>query len=452
MKIEQLKNKNIAILWFWKEGRSTLEFLKKNEFHNLTILDKDEIILDEKNNHVTIVSGEKYLDSLSEFDYIFKSPGICPFQEKLEPYRDKFISQTQIFFDNYDWKVIGITGTKWKSTVSTLLYRCLAQAWFDVKLVGNIWKPVLEEIDIASHKRYDYIVYEMSSYMLQDFVPKLYIGLFNNIFPCHLDWHKSWEVYLESKLNILQNSHFKLINGEFSELIPNKNLDPQYIYFNTKGKYTYSNKWFCIDDICIYPDDDIALEWEHNRKNISGVIAVLDIILQEKEQLKKLLHSVLPTFYGLPDRIEHIGTYEDILFINDAIATTPESTIAAIDTFDTTLQTLFLWGENSGFQFHDLRKKILASPIQNIIAFPDTSELVFPEIQDRDYEVPFELEISGKFIQFLKTKSMKSGVDFAYKTTLPGRIALLSCGAPSFSLWKNYRQKADQFKSAVENY
>ncbi len=70
----------------------------------------------------------------------------------------------------------------------------------------------------------------------------------------------------------------------------------------------------------------------------------------------------------------------------------------------------------------------------------------------RDYEVAFEIEIEGKLLQVIKTRSMKTGVDFAYKTTLPGRIALLSCAAPSFSLWKSYLEKAAQFKKEVQNY
>lgn len=100
----------------------------------------------------------------------------------------------------------------------------------------------------------------------------------------------------------------------------------------------------------------------------------------------------------------------------------------------------------------NIRQRILHSPIRNIIAFPDTSEKIFPEIETRDYEVAFEIEIEGKIFQMIKTRYMKTGVDFAFRTTLPGRVALLSCAAPSFSLWKNYLEKAAQFKKEVQNY
>lgn len=237
MKILDLKNKKIAILGFGKEGQSTLRFLQKQGIHDITLLDAKTICIPDGFQGKAL-SGENYLESLRDFDIIFKTPGISPFHEKLRPYRAKFISQTEIFFENYTGKVIGITGTKGKSTTSTLLYEFLMQAGYRVKLVGNIGTPVLDEIDFAD-AAYDYVVYEMSSYMLQDFVPKLYIGLFNNIYPCHLDWHfNSWNIYKEAKLNILQNAEYKMIHGDFSMDADIARIKGKKLYFASKGKYT----------------------------------------------------------------------------------------------------------------------------------------------------------------------------------------------------------------------
>ncbi len=151
-------------------------------------------------------------------------------------------------------------------------------------------------------------------------------------------------------------------------------------------------------------------------------------------------------------RQEVVGTYEGITFVDDAAATTPESTMAAIETFDPELQTLFLGGQDSGFETQELREKILGSSIENIVAFPDTSELVFPEIQVRDSGKPFEIDIDGKTFQFFKTRSMRQAIDFAYKTTFPGRVALLSTAAPSFSVWKNREEKSREFQEEIQKY
>lgn len=451
MKIAELKEKKIAILWFGREGKSTFQFLKKLGIHTITLLDTNTICIDESN--VVCITGESYLDTLWEFDVIIKTPWISPFHEKIRPYRNKIISQTEIFFENYEGKVIGITGTKWKSTTSTLLFECLKEAGLSVRIVWNIGTPVLDEIDILwwSDEKYDYIVYELSSYMLQDFVPHLFIWIFNNIYVCHLDWHyNSWNIYKEAKLNILRNAEHQVIHGDFSMDSDIAALSKNPFYFHSKGKYKDRENALYLWEQKLISWEHIALPGEHNRHNIMAVVAVLDIIFWEFEVIQKILSAVLPRFHGLPHRIQDIGTYEGIRFIDDAIATTPESTMAAIETFEPTLQTLFLWGQDSGFQFKELRKKILQSSIENIIAFPDTATLIFPELESRDFEKAFEIEIEGKILQCIQTRSMKQGVIFAYKTTMPGRVALLSCWAPSFSLWKSYIHKADEYIAAVK--
>lgn len=449
MKLHELKHKKIAILWFGKEGQSSLKFLLEQGITDITVLDKNDI--QEEYIDINFITGDLYLDDLWEFDLIFKSPGISPFWEKLLPYREKFISQTQIFFDNYAGKVIWITGTKGKSTLSTLLYKCLTSSWYDAKLVWNIGSPVLDEIDFNG-ELHDYVIYELSSYMLQDFSPKLHIGLLNNIYRCHLDWHfDSFNIYREAKVNILRDSEVKILSWDLASDSEVLSIREDKVFFDSKWRYNFDEKSFFIDTESVY-SGKVKLLWEHNRKNITWIIAVLDYILGDKEKINNILSQVLPLFWWLPNRIEDIGTYEGIRFINDAIATTPESTMAAIDTFWDELQTLFLWGEDSWFDFETIRETILSSNITNIIAFPDTSEKIFPEIEIRDYEQAFEIELEGKCIQYIKTKSMKAAVDFAYKTTLPGKIALLSCAAPSFSLWKSYVAKAEEFKNEVIQY
>ena len=178
MNATELKNKKIAILWFWKEWKSTLNFLKKIWANNITIHDanKDTSI---DWNICKVLWENNYLENFDYYDLIFKSPWISPYNKKLERYKNKIISQAQIFFDNYEWKIIWITWTKGKSTTSTLAYETLKNEWYKVKLVWNIWNPVLDEVDIISWDTYDYIIYELSSYMLEWLNPKLYIWILN---------------------------------------------------------------------------------------------------------------------------------------------------------------------------------------------------------------------------------------------------------------------------------
>ena len=377
MKLEKLKNyknKNIAILWYWKEGKSSLDFLLRLGFENITVLDKKPhpwipSPLEEKETTKTnFISWEKYLDNLWKFDLIFKSPWISPYNDKIAPYKEKLTTQSQIFFDNYEWKIIWITWTKWKSTTATLIYETLKNIWYDTKLVGNIWTPVLDEIDIINNETHDFIVYELSSYMLEWLKLSPYIWVINNIYDCHLDWHLWRKNYQNAKYWVINDAEYKLINYELKCRgnpcgYPNNSI----YHFWENGNYYFKNWLFYKNEQVVFKDENIALQWEHNRKNITVILWVLDIIDSNKltENIKKF-KKVLSTFTGLPHRIQNIWEYNWITFIDDAIATTPESTIAALKTYEHNIWTILLWWQDSGFEFSKLRKTLEQYKIENV--------------------------------------------------------------------------------------
>ncbi len=451
VKISQLKkfqNHKIAILWFWKEGKSTLNFLLKFGLSNITILDKNNDI--EKKENLNYILWEKYIDNLDDFDLIIKAPWISPYNEKIFPYKYKITTQANIFFDNYKWKIIWITWTKGKSTTSTLIYKTLKEIWYKVKLVWNIWNPVLDEVDFINNDTYDYIIFELSSYMLELLKPRLYIWVLNNLYSCHFDWHNGKENYQTAKYNIIRHSNYKLANYELKSNI-NVNKLNNLEYFWENWKYYYKNWLFYIWEQQVLKDKNILLQWEHNRKNISVVIWVLNIIDSKNISHNiNILQKVLGSFNGLEHRIQNIWTYKWITFIDDAIATTPESTIAAIKTFWEKIWTLFLWWQDSWFQFETLVDTIKKYKIKNIVLFPDTWEKIFWDLSNYNYWDEFKLSLWNNNINILKTKSMEKAVSFAYKNTWTWKICILSNAAPSFSLWSGFIEKWNLFQNEVK--
>jgi len=404
MSFSKLKNKKIAILWFWKEGNSSLEFLLKIWINpeQITILDKitHPLIpsLKSKGREVKIISWENYLDNLDDFDLIFKSPWISPYNPKISPYKKKLISNAEIFFNNYQWRVIWITWTKGKSTISTLTYKILESYWYNVKLVWNIWKPVLDEIDILLWEDYDYIIYELSSYMLEKFSPELFIWVLNNIFPDHLDWHDNFENYKKAKENILKNALNQI----------------DWRILNKKTKFK------------------TKLEWEHNKKNIAVVEEICKIIwIKDFSRFE----NTLKEFNWLAHRLENIWTFSWITFIDDAISTTPESTIEAIKTYNIKIWTIFLWWTNRWYKFDELVEYLEKYNIKNIVLFPDSWDKI-------------KLLLNNNF-NILETSSMEKAISFAYKNTNIWKICLLSTASPSYSLWKNFEEKWNIFKEEI---
>lgn len=450
MKLEELQkltDQKIAILWFWKEGKSTLGFLLKLWMKNITILDNNINIA--KQEGINYILWDKYLENLWKYNLIIKSPWISPYNPKIIPYKSILTSQTQIFFDNYKWKVIWITWTKWKSTTSTLTYKILRYIWYNVKLVWNIGNPVLDEIDIFKKTTYDYVIFELSSYMLEWLKSNLFIWVINNIYNCHIDWHKWRQNYENAKKWVLNNSKYKLCNIELKTSLNNLN---NILYFWNSWKYSFKNWLFYKNEQSILKDNKIALQWEHNRINICVVIWILDIIDNNNFNKNIIsLSKILLYFSGLPHRLENIWTYNWIIFIDDAIATTPESTIAAIKTYDHNIWTIILWWQDSEFNFTNLVKILKKYRINNIVLFPDTWEKIFWDLSLYDYGTVFNLQWDYS-PKILKTKSMKSAIDFAYNNTEMWKICLLSNAAASYSLWSWYIEKWNLFQTEVKNY
>lgn len=418
MKINNLKDKKVAILWFWKEWKSSLLFLLSIWVKEIWIFDKNAFLendfLSFKNQNkkydfenISLFSWEDYLLNLEKYDFILKSPGVSPYNDELLKYKDKFISQSSIFFDNYNWKIIWITWTKGKSTISTLTYKLLINAWFKAKLVWNIWTPVFGEFECVGDEfapEYDFVVYELSSYMLEDFESECYIWVLNNIFPDHLDWHKGFSNYKKAKENILKKSTNKIL-------------------------------WTSLDLSVLKKDLKTKLLWEHNLKNIRVVFEISNIIWIRKD----IFYKTVLEFKPLSHRLENIWTYKQITFIDDAISTTPESTIEAIKTFWSAIGTIFLWWSDRGYDFSDLVLYLKKYFIKNLVLFPDSSKAIKKVILDSQED----------FFNILETSSMKEAVLFAFKNTSPWSICLLSCASPSYSLWKNFEEKWEDFKENV---
>lgn len=169
---------------------------------------------------------------------------------------------------------------------------------------------------------------------------------------------------------------------------------------------------------------------QHNKDNIGAAVAVVKILNISPEIIKKAIKN----FKGLPHRLEFIGEFKKIKFYDDAISTTPESTIMAIKSLSQ-IDTIFLGGTDRGYNFTQLEKTIKQYKIKNVVLFPESGNRILN---------------SKKGFNILKTKSMKEAIEFAYKNTKRGSICLLSCASPSYSLWKNFEKKGDEFKKMIK--
>lgn len=448
-------NKKIAILWYGREWKSSLEFFLKIGISpkNITILDGAKKIewLEENIEYLNkkfgiypefnLIFGKMYLDTLKTFDLIIKTPGISLYNPKIYPYRDKITSQTQLFFDYYQGKIIAVSGTKGKSTTATIIYEVIKSTQKNVKLIGNIGNPVLDYLDVQNleSQKDEYVVFEISSYMLEGLKKNNYISVLLNIYSDHIDRHNGFENYKNAKLTLLQWSQYNIVRDEIIEKYDFTKEDIQELnirIFGHIGMYSYQKWQFYVDEKPVMDDGSLLLEWEHNRINISAVLGVCDTMHIPYTTLKE----TLAWFKWLSHRMENIWIYGGITWIDDAISTTPESTIQAIKTYGKNIDTIFLWWTDRWYVFDELIKNIKIYDIKNVVVFPDSGKRIFQAIKKSD---AWEIKI-------FQTNDMQEAVKFAYKHTKIGKICLLSTASPSYVLRKNFEEKGNMFKKYIQ--
>jgi len=406
MKLEKLKGKRILIVGYGLEGKSVESYLKKN-VAGVTVEKADK------------KDGPHYLEKQNEYDLVIKSPGV-----KKSLITIPYTTATNIFFANCKNMIIGITGTKGKSTTASLIHHILISSGNKSHLVGNIGTPAIKLLN-SPLKNDEIIVMELSSYQTEDICYSPHFIVFTSLFPEHMNYHGSVDLYYEAKRNILTYLRSNDV-----------------VFFNSK--YDQINKWLeSVDckktDVSNLSLGDIksCLIGKHNYENILLAYAVAkEIHISDFKILSALL-----SYKPLSHRLEKVGEYKGILFYDDAISTIPQSTIAAIDSLET-VDTLFLGGQDRGYDFSQLVERIVKSNISNIVLFPDSGEKIFKLLKKQQ----------GNLLNILKTDSMKDAVAFAFEHTKKGYTCLLSTASPSYSLWKNYIEKGNLFKKCILNY
>ena len=268
-----------------------------------------------------------------------------------------------------------------------------------------------------------YYVCELSSYQLEDIQYSPHISVLVNLFPEHMDHHGDVDRYKKAKMNIVSHA------AKTDYLIYN----PKYPELKDLSEHTLAKPVPILEKLP-FGDSIVPLLGEHNILNVRAAVTVASLLDIPKNQIQKAVKN----FHPLPHRIEYIGTYKKIRFYDDAISTTPESAIEAIKSIPN-ISTILLGGQNRGYDFSTLIDVIISYKIPNIVLFPDSGSVIYEGLRKRD--------VVGKHI--LSTKSMDEAVRFAYSHSPKGSACVLSCASPSYSLWKNFEEKGDQFQHCV---
>ena len=440
-----IKGKRILLLGYGREGQSTWNVLRRlGTYEALDIADLKAPAAVPEDGTVWH-TGPDYQKCMDDYDVVFKSPGIVLERPENE-YRCSILSQTEVFFQCFRDQIIGITGTKGKSTVTTLLYHLLKQAGMDALLVGNIGIPALDHMEEV--KPDTRIVFELSCHQLEYMTVSPHIGILVNIHEEHLDHYGTMEKYVEAKHHIFKNQGPDDIlicnvqclpeegtcpsgliragmDGSGKELDVVQEQDGTWVHFRGKS--------FCI------PTDEIKLLGQHNYFDIAVAYGVCSILGMDDQVFAR----GLKTYEPLPHRLQYIGEREGVKYYDDSISTICDTTIQALKTLKDT-DTVLIGGMDRGIDYRELIEYLSDCPVPHIILMEATGKRIYQEIHK--YYPEFKNRA-----RLILAEHLEDGVKRARQITRPGTSCVLSPAAASYGIFRNFEERGETFSRLVFN-
>ena len=437
----KIKDKKVAILGFGMEGKSTYRFIRKYSNIFLSILDQKDYSNDDTlkdDNNIEVIS-DNYLANLDSYDVIIKAPGVILKDIDITSFKDRITSQLELLMEVNRKNIIGVTGTKGKSTTTTLIYEIFKNQGYDAHLLGNIGTPIFDDLD--NFKEDSILVIEMSALQLEFVKYSPHVALLLNLFEEHLDHAGSIKHYHENKLNIFKyqnkddigiyaydneylNGYIK-DNSYIQDMISvslsdntNMHIKDHYVYYKNKKLYDIDSKRNLIGNC--------------NLENIMFALAVAEVYYLKLD----LVIDTINKFKPLAHRLELVGTYKGITYYDDAIATIPEATINAIESLKN-VDTLIFGGLDRGIDYQILIDYLKKSSLSNLICMPETG-----------IEVGNRLMTSNKKIYMCD--SLEEALKIAKEVTKKDKICLLSPAAASYNQFKNFIEKGNRYQELVK--
>jgi UDP-N-acetylmuramoyl-L-alanine---L-glutamate ligase len=439
-----VENKRVLILGFGREGRSTYRLLR-NYFPGIipVIADKNpdlDLKAFDEIRPEQLLLGEKYLDAIQDADVVFKSPGVELTGKGIDLNAAKIASQTSLLLEKYHRQIIGVTGTKGKSTTASLIFHLLKAAGRDALLVGNIGVP---PFDIAGRmNKNTVVVFEISAHQLEFVQHSPHIAILLNIFQEHLDHFGTFENYARTKLNIgrFQSGADYLIHG-----VSNHQLTlhgQEMIFRGTQVPVDLSSRYYDSRNTLLHIPfsqtplnvHNVPLQGRHNLINILSAAAACTLSGLTAAETAKGLSSFIP----LEHRLEYVGEAKGIRFINDSISTIPEATIEAVKTFPLT-DTLILGGHDRKIDYSPLIDFLLPTGIKNFIFTGEAGKRMMAMMEDK--------HPTGKQLFFTETWQEMPAIILSF--TGKGKFCMLSPAASSYDRFANFEARGKFFKDMV---
>ena len=431
MRIADLAGRRVAIWGYGREGRAALAALGSRLPHSRFKVFCSDAEARELRDGAIALTLPPDAAALSAFDVVVKSPGISAYRPEIIEAQHNgtlFTSGTALWFaEHADARVIAVTGTKGKSTVSALIAHFLRALGRRTALAGNIGLPLLELLDLPA--RPDWWVVELSRFQTRA-APRVEIGVVNNLYEEHLDWHGTRERYAADKLALANAAKTLVVNALQPEIVTRTAAHPHRVSFgDTAGWHVRDGAIFRAAQRVI-GIVELPLPGEHNALNVCAALTALEAA---GEDARAALSSI-GTFRALPHRLQTLGARDDITWIDDSIATTPQATLEALASLRDRAVTVLVGGHDRGLDWRPFADDVQRDPPHAIITMGANGARIARVLR----------EASGRY-RLEATLTLHEAVAAARSITPSNGIVLLSPGAPSFDQFRDYAERGRAF-------
>ncbi len=405
---------------------------------------------------IKLVLGRHRAEDFKNVDLILKNPGAPSSSPYLKIAQEKNIpieTDISLFFQLIPRKrIIGITGTRGKSTTTSLIYEIIRVIDKNAVLGGNIAKSPLAQM--ARVKKGGMAVLELSSWMLESLQPhhlSPYIAVVTNIYPDHLKTYRGMKDYAAAKENIflwqnLQDCVILNRDNDFTFKM-GKRAPGRRFWFSLKefkeenGIFARRGEIYFRQDgkeIKVLKIKDIKLPGEHNLQNVMAAVCVAMIFGAKPAVIKKIVSN----FKGVPNRLEFLKTAQGVKYYNDTTSTTPEAGIAALKALASKKQiVLIAGGSDKGLDFKEWAKEVKKNCKAVILLKGTGTERIKNFLPVTSYQLPVT-----------EVVSMSEAVKEARQFAKAGDVILLSPACASFGLFTNEFDRGDQFRKIIAKF
>jgi UDP-N-acetylmuramoylalanine--D-glutamate ligase len=446
LRLAELAGRRVGLWGFGREGRATLAALEERGIEPSAVVAHTDGEHDDDARAaaarvsgftVTLVQGAEGLVELANCELIVRSPGVSIHRDDYKRIVENRLATTgtNLWLAELpeDVRAVGVTGTKGKSTTASLIAHLARAAGAEVTLAGNIGVPLLATPVPAPGS---IAVLELSSFQIADLAVPVWLAVVTNVYREHLDWHVTEHNYRSEKLRLA-------LPSMSSRVVLDSESDQAQLGATRSGVFWVGPDGFDVTasgDV-IAPDGrglvtaaDMPLVGGHNARNVATALAACHALGLEIADPAAALRDFEP----LPHRLQPLETSDSRLWVNDSISTTPESTIAALDTYGDREVTLIVGGFDRDQDFGELCRRVMSStkPLR-VIGVPDTGTRILAQAGGGAMGVGH--------ISLHPASGLEQAVDLAAEVTPAHGVVLLSPAAPSFGAFRDFEERGERF-------